>query len=178
MKVYKPLRLGYLSRVTVHAGRPRLSVALLSYFPFEAPRRKASSARTSPSCDPRATSSTEALRSSAAFRASDAPSLPPFLSATTVSIGARNALTSHSTAAASSEDCWGSSSSSSSSARDFLDVAEERLRRRESLRRSSAALHTLNRSSDFEAACAILIEPDFEASNQSAPSTFSISDRA
>ena len=39
MKVYKPLRLGYLSRVTVHAGRPRLSVALLSYFPFEAPRR-------------------------------------------------------------------------------------------------------------------------------------------
>ena len=50
--------------------------------------------------------------------------------------------------------------------------------RLDSLRRSSAALHTLNRSSDFEAACAILIEPDFEASNQSAPSTFSISDRA
>ncbi|MEQ9043750.1 MAG: DUF2169 domain-containing protein [Sneathiellaceae bacterium] len=39
MKVYKPLRLGYLSRIVVHAGQPHLAVALLSYFPFEAPRR-------------------------------------------------------------------------------------------------------------------------------------------
>ncbi|MFC3226886.1 DUF2169 domain-containing protein [Marinibaculum pumilum] len=39
MKVYKPLRLGYLSRVVMHAGQARLAVALLSYFPFDAPRR-------------------------------------------------------------------------------------------------------------------------------------------
>lgn len=39
MKLYKPLRLGYLSRIVLHAGRPHLAVALLSYFPFGAPRR-------------------------------------------------------------------------------------------------------------------------------------------
>jgi len=39
MKVYKPIRTGYLSRIVIHAGQPHLAVALLHYFPFAEPRR-------------------------------------------------------------------------------------------------------------------------------------------
>ena len=39
MKLFKPLRTGYLGRIVIHAGQPRLAVALLHYFPFDDPRR-------------------------------------------------------------------------------------------------------------------------------------------
>ena len=39
MKLYKPIRMGYLGRVVIHAGRPHLAVALLTYFPYGEPRR-------------------------------------------------------------------------------------------------------------------------------------------
>lgn len=39
MKVYKPIRTGYLGRIVLHAGQPHLAVALLHYFPFSEPRR-------------------------------------------------------------------------------------------------------------------------------------------
>lgn len=39
MKLYKPIRMGYLGRVVIHAGRPHLAVALLNYFPYAEPRR-------------------------------------------------------------------------------------------------------------------------------------------
>lgn len=39
MKVYKPLRSGYLGRIVMHGGQPRLAVAVLHYFPFSEPRR-------------------------------------------------------------------------------------------------------------------------------------------
>jgi uncharacterized protein YjbI with pentapeptide repeats len=39
MKIVKPLRLGFLSRVVLHERRPNLTVTLLLCFPFESPRR-------------------------------------------------------------------------------------------------------------------------------------------
>lgn len=39
MKVYKPIRTGYLSRIVIHAGQPALAVGLMHYFPFADPRR-------------------------------------------------------------------------------------------------------------------------------------------
>ena len=39
MKLFKPIRTGFLSRIVLHAGQPHLAVALLHYFPFAEPRR-------------------------------------------------------------------------------------------------------------------------------------------